>query len=96
MPIEVVERADTVSKDFAKQFKEKIDRKVSEMYGENLGEREWLSAHVAAAKELFEMEDDETKAEMRQKGKEVYQSRRAAYDKLVNGEGLTDPSQVDA
>ncbi|KAK7030291.1 SERTA domain-containing protein 3 [Paramarasmius palmivorus] len=78
------------------QFKEKIDRKVSEKYGENLGEREWLSAHVAAAKELFEMEDDETKAEMRQKGKEVYQSRRAAYDKLVNGEGLTDPSQVDA
>ncbi|KAK7021029.1 hypothetical protein VNI00_017561 [Paramarasmius palmivorus] len=76
------------------EFKEKIDARLNELYGDNDKERLRLSHHVSVAQELFKEEDESTKEKVHQAAEVVYENRREDYDNRVSGKGLMKPEQV--
>jgi hypothetical protein len=78
-------------------YKGKIDEAYKQRYGE--GSKSWsLSKHVALAKELFEAEDEETKAKVEEEAKTSHIELLEAYNnaKAEDFYDTGDPEAVDS
>ncbi|EEB92993.1 hypothetical protein MPER_08415, partial [Moniliophthora perniciosa FA553] len=77
------------------EFKDKIDQEVLKTHGEDgLTSEFCLTNHVQSAKVCFDNENEEIKERVRKDAIDLYQKRKSAYEKALNGDDLLEQDRI--